>query len=159
MVTAHRSRFVLRASSFGFRHCFVILVSSFVICSTMIDYDPHDWDSHLYDIQGSMIREIFGRVATCVVWAALVVVVQKLVVEPHRWTLAFPETGHTLVGVALGLLLVFRTNASYDRFWEGRKLWGSIVNESRNLARSASIYLAAAPDLVRPLLMWTSVYA
>jgi putative membrane protein len=71
----------------------------------------------------------------------------------------FPETAHSLVGVALGLLLVFRTNASYDRFWEGRKQWGAMVNESRNLARSASVHLAAAPDLVRPLLMWTSVFA
>jgi ion channel-forming bestrophin family protein len=39
-----------------------------------------------------------------------------------------------LVGAALGLLLVLRTNAGYDRWWEARKLWGGIVNQSRNLA-------------------------
>lgn len=39
-----------------------------------------------------------------------------------------------LLGLVLGLLLVFRTNTAYDRWWEARKLWGSLVNDSRNLA-------------------------
>ena len=37
--------------------------------------------------------------------------------------------------IGLTLLLVFRTNTAHDRFWEGRKLWGSLVNTTRNLAR------------------------
>ncbi|MBK7997015.1 MAG: hypothetical protein IPK14_27685 [Blastocatellia bacterium] len=41
---------------------------------------------------------------------------------------------HTLLGFALSMLLVFRTNTAYERWWEGRKLWGSLVNSSRNLA-------------------------
>ena len=41
---------------------------------------------------------------------------------------------HGVLGVVLGTLLVFRTNTSYDRWWEGRKLWGQLVNDSRNLA-------------------------
>lgn len=41
---------------------------------------------------------------------------------------------HSLLGFALSLLLVFRTNTAYDRWWEGRKLWGALVNNSRNLA-------------------------
>jgi len=41
---------------------------------------------------------------------------------------------HTLLGFVISLLLVFRTNTAYDRWWEGRKLWGSLVNSSRNLA-------------------------
>ena len=41
---------------------------------------------------------------------------------------------HAVLGLILGLLLVFRTNTSYDRWWEGRKLWGQLVNDSRNLA-------------------------
>ena len=39
-----------------------------------------------------------------------------------------------LLGFAISMLLVFRTNTAYDRWWEGRKLWGSLVNNSRNLA-------------------------
>lgn len=41
---------------------------------------------------------------------------------------------HSLLGLVISLLLVFRTNTAYDRWWEGRKLWGALVNNSRNLA-------------------------
>lgn len=43
--------------------------------------------------------------------------------------------GSVVPSIVLGLLLVFRTNTAYERFWEGRKLWGTLVNTSRNLAR------------------------
>ena len=101
----------------------------------MIDYDPHDWWSHFWDIKGSMVREILGRVVLLTLWAAIVVVIFELL----GLSIAIPLSIHGLVGVALGMLMVFRTNASYDRFWEGRKLWGGIVNESRNLARGATL--------------------
>ncbi|MBS2037898.1 hypothetical protein JST97_23130 [bacterium] len=41
---------------------------------------------------------------------------------------------HGLLGFAISMLLVFRTNTAYERWWEGRKLWGSLVNCSRNMA-------------------------
>lgn len=41
---------------------------------------------------------------------------------------------HSLLGFVLSLLLVFRTNTAYDRWWEGRKIWGKLVNDSRNIA-------------------------
>ncbi|MNS46618.1 Bestrophin, RFP-TM, chloride channel [compost metagenome] len=41
---------------------------------------------------------------------------------------------HTTLGFVISLLVVFRTNTAYDRWWEGRKLWGSLVNNSRNFA-------------------------
>ena len=48
---------------------------------------------------------------------------------------------HTLLGFAISMLLVFRTNTAYDRWWEGRKLWGSLVNNSRNLALKIASFL------------------
>jgi len=47
------------------------------------------------------------------------------------------KTGHTLSGAALSLLLVFRTSSAYDRFWEARKILGSVVDNSRGLSRVA----------------------
>lgn len=47
----------------------------------------------------------------------------------------------SLLGVALGIFLGFRNNAAYDRYWEGRRLWGSLVNTSRSLARNLTAYL------------------
>lgn len=49
---------------------------------------------------------------------------------------------HSLLGIVLGLFLVFRTNTAYDRWWEGRKLWGSLVNNSRNFALKLNAYLS-----------------
>jgi putative membrane protein len=53
-------------------------------------------------------------------------------IHPHE----FEGTNavHSLLGIVLGLFLVFRTNSAYDRWWAGRKLWGSLVNSTRNLA-------------------------
>ena len=113
----------------------------------MIDYDPHRWRDHFFDIKGSMVREIGYRVLSVVLWSVVVCLGDALL-RP----LAIPVEAHTLIGAALGLLMVFRTNASYDRFWEGRKLWGGIVNASRNLARSAGAYLP--PATARPMIAW-----
>ncbi len=45
------------------------------------------------------------------------------------------SVAHNLIGLAMGLLLVFRTNTAYDRFWEGRKSWSTIVHSTRSLSR------------------------
>jgi putative membrane protein len=47
------------------------------------------------------------------------------------------------LGFAISMLLVFRTNTAYDRWWEGRKLWGNLVNNSRNLAVKLEVMLPA----------------
>ena len=54
--------------------------------------------------------------------------------------LGIEVTPFEVAGGALSLLLVLRTNAGYDRWWEGRRLWGGIVNQSRNLAIAALSY-------------------
>jgi putative membrane protein len=120
----------------------------------VIQYDPHKWRTHFFDVRGSMVRVIFYRVLFCVAVAAVVTVLHHEHIE-----LAMSERAHALIGVALGLLLVFRTNASYDRFWEGRKQWGSIVNETRNLARGASVLLEKDPALVARIVRWTTAFA
>ena len=119
----------------------------------MIHYDPHRWLDHFFDIRGSLVKEIGLRVGLCTLWAVVVVVFHYNVMQVNTSVLL-----HSLVGVALGLLLVFRTNASYDRFWEGRKLWGGIVNETRNVVRGSSVYLAEAPDILDRLTCWTAIF-
>jgi putative membrane protein len=54
---------------------------------------------------------------------------------------------HTTVGFVLSLLLAYRTNTAYDRWWEGRKLWGSLVNNSRNLAIKLSAIVNDEKDI------------
>lgn len=119
----------------------------------MIHYDPHKWLDHFFDIRGSLVREISVRVGLCLVWTTALVAFHFLV-RP----IGIPSLLHSLVGLALGLLLVFRTNASYDRFWEGRKLWGGIVNETRNLIRGAAVHLRNDRALLFDLTRWTALF-
>ena len=119
----------------------------------MIEYDPRGWTSHLFDVKRSMAREIFSRVLTCTVFAAVVVVVHK-----NARAIAIPLSVHTLIGLVLGLLLVFRTNASYDRYWDGRRHWGGIINECRNLARKARSFAHDSPRHVAAIVAWTEAF-
>jgi len=104
----------------------------------MIDYDGRSWLPILFRARGSVIPRLVPRI---VVAAALGVVAVLLL---ERQDFKIPSIAHALVGVALGLLLVFRTNASYDRYWEGRKLIGFMVNRTRDLARQIAVYVENA---------------
>jgi len=50
------------------------------------------------------------------------------------------------ISAIFGLLLVFRTNSAYERWWEGRRLWGQLVNESRNLSLKVQAYVTVSPE-------------
>jgi len=108
---------------------------------------------HFFDIRGSLVREIGARVALCVAWSAAVVGFHKYVHD-----VSMPSLLHTLMGVAMGMLLVFRTSSSYDRFWEGRKLWGGIVNETRNMVRTAVVHFHSDADLLERTTRWTAAF-
>ncbi|MBA3538190.1 MAG: hypothetical protein H0T79_01040 [Deltaproteobacteria bacterium] len=119
----------------------------------MIEYDPRRWRSHFFDLRGSMVREIGYRVGLC----ALTAVAASLL---HHYGLpsAMSDKPHLMVGPALALLLVFRTNTANDRYWEGRRLWGGIVNSARNLRRKAAV-LIAEPATVERLVEWSILFA
>lgn len=104
----------------------------------MIEYDGRAWLPILLRMRGSVIPRLVPRV---IATTALGVVAVLLL---HRNGFKIPSSAHTLVGVALGLLLVFRTNASYDRYWEGRRLLGFMVNRTRDLARQIGTYIEDA---------------
>mgnify|MGYP005748648589 FL=1 len=53
---------------------------------------------------------------------------------------------HSVLGFVISLLLVFRTNTAYDRWWEGRKVWGGLTNTSRNLAIKVNAMLKSEDD-------------
>ncbi len=120
----------------------------------MIDYDPHNWREHLLDIKGSVLRRVGPRLLLVALWAGIVELFDYYQIVSMR----IPSTAHQLVGVALGLLLVFRTNASYDRYWEGRRQWGAIVNASRNLARGASALIFETPEFASRVRDWTAAF-
>lgn len=113
-------------------------------------YDKEDWSAHLFDTKGSMLIETFARVTLVLLWTIALVAFDQLV-----YKVGVPNTAHMIVGTFLSLLLVFRTNASYDRFWEGRRQWGAINNDARNLARQCSVLLAGDLGLLHRVLQWS----
>ena len=62
--------------------------------------------------------------------------------ERHR--LAIPMSIEAILGTAISILLGFRTSAAYDRWWEARIIWGSIINESRTLIRQALGFISSS---------------
>lgn len=98
----------------------------------MIHYDPKRWPSIVFRLHGSVLPALLPRVLSV---AAVGVAASQLYA---RVGFKLAPVAHTMVGVALGLLLVFRTNASFDRWWEGRKLVGAMVNRTRDLARQVT---------------------
>lgn len=95
----------------------------------MVDYEPKNWFALLFNLRGSVVRGIAGRIVLTAAMGAVAVVVHQ------RTGFKIPPIAHTLIGAALALLLVFRTNASYDRYWDGRRLFGAMANRMRDLAR------------------------
>jgi ion channel-forming bestrophin family protein len=89
-----------------------------------------NWFKIAFKFKGSVIPSIISRILWCGAFGLFISVLYFYKV---------PVTAKALVGVVpsivLGLLLVFRTNTAYERFWEGRKAWGTIVNNIRNLSR------------------------
>ena len=101
---------------------------------------------------GKSLPRIFGRVALAT-GMSVVITVLHAYFPAHFLNLTLAP--FTLIGLPLSIFLGFRNSAAYDRFWEGRKLWGGLVNVSRNMGRqimtvpAAAVGLASKPEATR----------
>lgn len=105
----------------------------------MIAYDPKNWIRLLRDVPRSRVfRTLALDVLGAGVYAALVVYLETEVIGS---LIPLGPSFLSILGIILGLLLVFRTNTAYDRWWEGRRLWGQLVNSSRGLSHQLDAML------------------
>lgn len=88
------------------------------------------WFRILVQLKGSVVPAVMPRVLLCAAFGVGITALYQSGVN-----VAWPDLSSLVPSIVLGLLLVFRTNTAYERFWEGRKLWGSLNNTVRNLAR------------------------
>ncbi len=102
----------------------------------MISYNPKDWVRFIFNFhRADTVRKlmplmiVMGFFSWGIAWLEMDYL--KLSQNNNVKNLSLL---HTLLGFAISMLLVFRTNTAYDRWWEGRKLWGQLVNTSRNLS-------------------------
>lgn len=91
-------------------------------------------------------------------FGAFALVVGAVEVSSHA-SISIPIAPFEVAGAALSLLLVLRTNAGYDRWWEGRMLWGGIVNQCRNLTITALAYGRDEPEWRQAIARWTAAFA
>lgn len=114
----------------------------------MVQYNPKDWLSYIFLFHKSdTFRQLIPMMLLIGIYAGGITYL-----ELEYWKLSENSNVknlnlmHTTVGFVLSLLLAYRTNTAYDRWWEGRKQWGLLVNNSRNLAIKLSAYLTDEND-------------
>ncbi len=90
----------------------------------------NSWLGLAFNLRASILPATLPRIFLCGAVAVVALGLRGFAVLPD-----WPAGLEVAPSVVLSLLLVFRTNTSYDRFWEGRKQWGNIVNATRNLSR------------------------
>jgi putative membrane protein len=101
-------------------------------------YSSASWKESLLTLPSSRIlARIRSFILFIVAWTTGLTILYKLKIL----RLFLAGTVHAILGSALSLLLVFRTNSSYDKFWEGRKNWGAIILGSRDFARNTLIHI------------------
>lgn len=92
----------------------------------------------LFTLQGSIIPHIYPQILFITFLSALISAVQHWV--PSSFS-SYGAAPFALLGIALSLFLGFRNNASYERWWEARKLWGQLVFDSRSLTRQVLSFI------------------
>lgn len=97
----------------------------------MVSYNPKDWWKLIFAFHKSdTFRQLLPGILGVALFTALVAFLEN---DYFHATFKNTTVIHSLVGFVLSMLLVFRTNSAYDRWWEGRKLWGAMVNNTRSL--------------------------
>ena len=100
----------------------------------MIKYNPKIWFKHIISFNHSdTINKLWKELIALGIFTLGIAYIEiKYIGNTEK--LSELMQVYSLIGFVLSLLLVFRTNTAYDRWWEGRKKWGELVNNSRNLA-------------------------
>lgn len=121
----------------------------------MIKNDPKDWISFIFKFHKSdTIRTLFPLMVLLCIYTIILIFVER-----HFFTeqslIKNITVVHGLLGFVISMLLVFRTNTAYDRWWEGRKQWGALTNTTRSLAIKISSMLAPDDNINRAFFIKT----
>lgn len=110
----------------------------------MVNYNPKVWFSIIFHAYSrAVMRTLTPAIIFMAIYTTGLCYVLLDLLRFHESDFHTTIAMHSLLGIVLGLFLVFRTNSAYDRWWEGRKLWGSFVNNTRNFAFKVNAFLPA----------------
>ncbi len=108
----------------------------------MVNYNPKVWFSVVFHAYSrAVMRTLTPALIFMAFFTTGLCYVLLDILRFHENDFHTTISMHSLLGIVLGLFLVFRTNSAYDRWWEGRKLWGSFVNNTRNLSLKLNAFL------------------
>ena len=114
----------------------------------MIAYNTKEWFTFIFRFHKSdTVRKLFPIMIAIGIYSGIVgyLEVGYLGIDSNNYIKNIPLM-HGILGFVISLLLVFRTNTAYDRWWEARKMWGALVNNSRNFAIKLSAILKDEND-------------
>jgi putative membrane protein len=117
----------------------------------MIEYDRYNWLATVFSFRGTALRQAAGRIVALTLFAVAVQTVYEFATarggKHVDVVFGLEPVEHAVLGSLLGFLIVFRMNASNDRYWEGRSLWGQMINSSRNLVRAGVAHTDGGVEL------------
>lgn len=109
-------------------------------------------------LRGSITPRILPNVVGVGLASAVICSISWMIGRVFHFQFDLEVAPFEMAGAALGLLLIMRTNSGYDRWWEARKAWGGIVNQTRNLVISALSFGPADRNWRTNFVRWTAVF-
>ncbi len=102
----------------------------------MIIRDKSNSFALLFAWHGTILPKVLPALSVVVLISTIIVYLSS----QHYFTFpAVPAIGFTVFGIILSIFLSFRNTACYDRWWEGRKLWGALIATSRHISRDSYV--------------------
>lgn len=118
----------------------------------MTNYNPKTWFQMIFALnKGDTLRMLWKEITYIGLFTLLI---SYLVLNffPNVIVLKSLFSVYSLIGFVISLLLIFRTNTAYDRWWEGRKKWGQFLNDTRSLALKCSVLVGDENDFFRRMI-------
>jgi putative membrane protein len=107
----------------------------------MVNYNPKSWLTLIFAFHKSDTFRMLWKEILYIGLFTLLIAFLEITYFPEAFFLEKLIAVYSLIGFVISLLLVFRTNTAYDRWWEGRKKLGDLVNNTRNLAVKLGVLL------------------
>lgn len=114
--------------------------------SPMIVRPNLNWLRMLFVVRGSIVPKIAPQLIFTTLISIAVTLAHGRVFE---WKIPLTFVPFSLIGITLAIFLGFRNTTSYARYWEARMLWGSVLNETRALARQSMTLVSDTSDSSR----------
>jgi putative membrane protein len=115
----------------------------------VIEYNRTSWWRTALSFHGTVLPHVLSRVGILTAFCLALCGLNDHLQARGAGLPTLDQLGHTVLGLALSLVIVFRTNNSNTRFWEARTLWGQLVNNSRSLVRMGAVFAGPADELAR----------